>query len=140
MATKPPNVRPYRAQHEPGTEVSALVGDWRQTLRQVGWQGQTGAFYSLDEDPSPFEPGSFSPLWVVAHSDDARFDDRTDSPLDEQQRAGAAVLAERLREELERVRDAHEQRGLFQGALAYSGALASLETALLDLGIEEDGQ
>jgi hypothetical protein len=43
---------------------------WSITLRQVGWIGQSGDFYSLDENPSPTEPGSFAPLWFIAHSDE----------------------------------------------------------------------
>lgn len=66
--------RPHRALSEPGDEwvVTHAVPSGRKTrytLRQVGWHGQTGAFYSLDEDPKPYEPGSWSPLWIVAHTD-----------------------------------------------------------------------
>ena len=70
------NRRPYRAPSEPGDEwvVTHAVLDGsgrrtRYTLRQVGWHGQSGAFYSLDEDPKSYEPGSWSPLWVIAHTD-----------------------------------------------------------------------
>ncbi len=59
----PPDVRPYRAQSAGGPEMSPRT-DQRVHFRQVGWQGQSGAFYSLDEDPSRFERGSFSPLYI----------------------------------------------------------------------------
>ena len=36
---------------------------WDVVWRQVGWIGGTGAFYALDENPAPTEPGSFAPLW-----------------------------------------------------------------------------
>lgn len=32
-------------------------------VEQVGWLGQTGRVYRLDEDPSQTESGSFSPLY-----------------------------------------------------------------------------
>jgi hypothetical protein len=60
---------------QPGTELVAFVSDgdrlMRQVFRQVGWQGQSGAFYALTGDarPGDHEPGSFAPLWVVSHSD-----------------------------------------------------------------------
>lgn len=77
---KPEDRRPYRALSEPGDEwivTHAVPGDsgrkTRYTLRQVGWHGQTGAFYAFDEsfDGSlpQYEPESFSPMWVVAHRD-----------------------------------------------------------------------
>lgn len=31
---------------------------------QVGWLGQTGRFYTMAEDPTPTEPGSFTPMYV----------------------------------------------------------------------------
>jgi hypothetical protein len=66
--------RPNRPQHAEGPEHT-LVDEcsdgrrFRLTMRQVGWIGQSGDFYSLDENPVPTEPGSFSPLWFVAHTD-----------------------------------------------------------------------
>jgi hypothetical protein len=60
-----PASRPYRAQSATGPERVTFTIEGQQTWRQVGWHGQTGAFYSLDEDPSPTEPGSFSPLWLL---------------------------------------------------------------------------
>jgi hypothetical protein len=42
----------------------------RQVWRQVGWHGQSGAFYSLSEDPKPHEPGSYSPLWVLIENEE----------------------------------------------------------------------
>jgi len=38
--------------------------DKRIIFRQVGWLGQTGAFYKLDEDPSLTERGGFSPMYI----------------------------------------------------------------------------
>lgn len=71
----PTDRRPYRGQHEPGDERTVYSVDptgrvMNLTLRQIGWQGQSGAFYALGEHPSDHEPGSFSPIWVVAHADD----------------------------------------------------------------------
>lgn len=73
--------RPNRAMSATGPEI-AVVGTplgndrpVRHTLRQVGWLGQTGALYSLDEDPRPTEPGSYAPLYFIAHSDYVPDDD-----------------------------------------------------------------
>lgn len=66
----PPDRRPYRAQHASGEERQTRTAEHRQVWRQVGWHGQTGAFYSLDEDPTRFEPGSFSALWVLVDEDE----------------------------------------------------------------------
>ena len=76
--TTPPDHRPYRRLSEPGDEktVISTAPDGRKvrhTLRQVGWHGQTGAFYALDESPHLYETGSYAPMWVIAHSD--RLDD-----------------------------------------------------------------
>ena len=40
-----------------------------QIWQQVGWRGQTGAFYRLDEDPAPTEPGSFAPVWELIENE-----------------------------------------------------------------------
>lgn len=66
--------RPNRKMSATGNEQSVVRTEQtgqrvNLVLRQVGWIGQTGDFYSLDEDPSPTEPGSFAPLWFVAHED-----------------------------------------------------------------------
>lgn len=66
---KPTDTRPYRAPSATGPEITVTGKEQRQTLRQVGWLGGTGAFYALDEKPSLHEPGSFTPLWFIAHSD-----------------------------------------------------------------------
>lgn len=42
---------------------------FRLTQRQVGWLGQTGRLYSMEEDPSKTEPGSFSPVFMTVESD-----------------------------------------------------------------------
>jgi hypothetical protein len=66
--------RPNRPMHADGHE-QVVISEWSDgrryslTLRQVGWIGQSGDFYGLDENPAPTEPGSFSPLWFVAHED-----------------------------------------------------------------------
>lgn len=73
---KPADTRPYRRQSEPGPEKTTRTDTARQTWRQVGWLGQSGAFYSLDERPSETEAGSFSPLWFIARAD--RLDDLED--------------------------------------------------------------
>ena len=65
----PPNVRPYHPAHKTGderiTHTTEKPGWRRQVWRQIGWHGQSGAFYSLAEDPSRYEPGSFGPLWLL---------------------------------------------------------------------------
>jgi hypothetical protein len=63
--TAPPNVRPYHPVHLPGDERRTFTDSHVQTWRQVGWHGQTGAFYALGEDPSRHEPGSYAPLWLL---------------------------------------------------------------------------
>lgn len=69
--TAPEDTRPYRRASESGgatlhTQSKGTV----QTWRQIGWHGQTGAFYSLDERPVDHEPGSFEPLWILTDSED----------------------------------------------------------------------
>ena len=51
----------------------------RQTWRQVGWHGQTGAFYALDEKPSLTESGSFSPLWILVEDEPPILPDEQES-------------------------------------------------------------
>jgi hypothetical protein len=46
-----------------------IDGSRRYTYRQIGWQGHSGWFYAYDEDPSKYEYGGFSPIWVCVHSD-----------------------------------------------------------------------
>lgn len=66
----PPNTRPYRrASEDHGTEMRTHTLDKTQCWRQIGWHGQTGAFYSLDEHPTEHEPGSFGPLWILVDND-----------------------------------------------------------------------
>jgi hypothetical protein len=43
---------------------------WRYTLCQVGWRGQSGAFYELGNVPYGRERGGFSPMWIIAHTDE----------------------------------------------------------------------
>jgi DNA-binding XRE family transcriptional regulator len=63
--------RPHRPMSAEGPEqvLWAKDGTRDYVLRQVGWIGQSGAFYSLDEDPALTERGGFSPLLFTAHSD-----------------------------------------------------------------------
>ena len=67
-------IRPNRPMHAEGPE-QVVIDEWndgrkyRLTLRQVGWIGQSGDFYSLAENPSLTERGGFSPLWFVAYED-----------------------------------------------------------------------
>lgn len=68
--TTAPDTRPYRAMSATGTEIITTGDGYRRTWRQVGWLGQTGAFYSLDETPQRYERGSFSPLYFIAHADE----------------------------------------------------------------------
>ncbi|WP_055477595.1 hypothetical protein [Sphaerimonospora mesophila] len=73
MAT-PEDRRPYRGQHEPGeertvTHVHSNGETYRMVLRQVGWHGQSGAFYALGESPHLYETGSYQALWIIAHAD-----------------------------------------------------------------------
>lgn len=44
---------------------------WREQHQQVGWRGQSGAFYPMGSDPSKTEPGSFAPMFVVVEADRA---------------------------------------------------------------------
>lgn len=89
-ALTPPDRRPYRAAHEPGDELSITAGGTTIVFRQIGWHGQSGAFYALGEDPSKHEPGSFSPLWIIAHCDVVPVDDETDAVVNAMCRREAA--------------------------------------------------
>ncbi|MFE3452396.1 hypothetical protein ACFXJ8_26080 [Nonomuraea sp. NPDC059194] len=75
MTNLPPNVRPYRRASEPGENRTAVHTEeggrrYRYVLRQVGWHGQSGAFYALDESPHMHETASYAPLWIIAHADE----------------------------------------------------------------------
>ena len=64
--TPPSDTRPYRRASEPSSqEMRTHTLEAQQTWRQIGWHGQTGAFYALDEKPSDHEPGSIAPLWLL---------------------------------------------------------------------------
>ncbi|MCT2591110.1 hypothetical protein LHJ74_14530 [Streptomyces sp. N2-109] len=68
--TPPPDSRPYRRAFEgSGSEMRTMTLSATQTWRQIGWHGQTGAFYALDEQPSLHEPGSISPLWLLVDNE-----------------------------------------------------------------------
>lgn len=64
-----PNTRPYRRAQLPGDERVTYANGNRQIWRQIGWHGQSGAFYALGEDPSHHERGSFAPLWLLVDDD-----------------------------------------------------------------------
>jgi hypothetical protein len=71
----PTDRRPYRGTSESGDEqivysIDATGRVMDRVYRQIGWHGQSGAFYALGERPSDHEPGSYSPIWVIAHADD----------------------------------------------------------------------
>jgi hypothetical protein len=53
---------------------------------------------------------------------------------------GAKAMAAKLRAEYERLRLEHERRGLYPAALAYTGAVASINAALMDLDADGDDQ
>lgn len=65
--------RPNRKQSAEGPEQVMYSGfpevTHRNTLRQVGWIGQSGDFYALDDTAVASEPGSFRPLWFVVDTD-----------------------------------------------------------------------
>lgn len=80
MITKAPDTRPYRSQSATGELRVTHTLESRQVWRQVGWHGQTGAFYSLDEDPRKHEPGSFSPLWLLIEDEAPILPEGDDKP------------------------------------------------------------
>lgn len=88
--TTPANTRPYRLPSAPGGEMTLTTATRRLTFRQVGYHGQTGAFYALDERPSLTERGGWGPLWVPAWNDPAPPAPRL--PLRERARAALKVL------------------------------------------------
>lgn len=64
--TAPPNVRPNRRLSSDGPELTRYTHNgYGETLRQVGWHGQTGDFYALGEEVSQYEPGSIGPLYAI---------------------------------------------------------------------------
>jgi len=65
----PVSTRPKRLASAEAEEMVVVNKSRRYTYRQIGWHGQSGLFYSLDEDPSKYEYGSFSPMWICVHSD-----------------------------------------------------------------------
>lgn len=70
QTTPPEDRRPYRRASEPsGSEMRTHTLDATQTWRQIGWHGQTGAFYALDEKHSDHEPGSWGPLWILVDNE-----------------------------------------------------------------------
>lgn len=79
QTTPPKDHRPYRRLSETGPEMRTHTLDSNQLWRQVGWHGQTGAFYALDEKPSNHEPGSFAPLWVLVDNEPPVFTDPDDA-------------------------------------------------------------
>lgn len=81
----PENIRPKRYSSESGPEITLSSVNRRHVFRQIGWQGHSGLFYSLDEDPSLYEKGGFSPMWIQVHSgsylntDEELLDDELDA-------------------------------------------------------------
>jgi len=75
----PADRRPYWLASQAGEERITHTMDSRQTWRQIGWHGQSGAFYGLDEDPSAHEPGSFGPLWLLVDDEPPIFDHDEDN-------------------------------------------------------------
>ncbi|MGA4875837.1 hypothetical protein [Streptomyces lydicamycinicus] len=70
QTTPPHDTRPYRrASEATGSEMRTHTLDREQRWSQIGWHGQTGAFYALDEKPAHHEPGSYSPLWILVDND-----------------------------------------------------------------------
>lgn len=78
----PADTRPYRRASEPGDELTLTGYGNRHTMRHIGWHGATGAFYSLDEDPSTSEPGSFTPIWLPVHSEPIDDEEEPDTHVD----------------------------------------------------------
>src|SRR5690349_21411879 len=76
----PPNTRPYTPPSTSGATVVHRGYDRRVEYRQVGWHGQSGAFYGLDEHPGSHEPGSYSPLWVCVENEPISVLDDADGP------------------------------------------------------------
>lgn len=68
--TAPTDTRPYRRASDPsGSEMRTHTLTAQQTWRQIGWHGQTGAFYALGEKPANHEPGSYAPLWILVDNE-----------------------------------------------------------------------
>lgn len=65
----PPDHRPYRPAHLTANERTTRTDTHRQTWRQIGWHGQSGAFYTIGEDPTQYESASFSPLWLLVENE-----------------------------------------------------------------------
>ena len=77
--TAPDDRRPYRRASEPsGQEMRTHTLEAQQTWRQIGWHGQTGAFYALDEKPAGHEPGSWEPLWILVDNEPPILPDEDD--------------------------------------------------------------
>lgn len=62
-------LRPNQPNHQPGQERVTHTLSGVQRWRQYGWLGGSGALYSLSEDPSKSEPGSFMPLWALVDNE-----------------------------------------------------------------------
>lgn len=121
----PPDNRPYRRASEPGDETTIdSRGGIRHTFRQVGWHGQTGAFYSLDEDPSKHEPGSFSPLWLQVFAEPILENDEEDDHIN------TDALDEAIDMDLEAIREAGTALGQMLGR--YTAAKTLFDKAITD--------
>lgn len=69
MRQPPPDRRPYRPMSADGPELRTTTDNYRQRWRQVGWWGQSGALYALDEQLALHEGASFMPLWALIEED-----------------------------------------------------------------------
>jgi hypothetical protein len=61
----------------PGDELRTMTLDSNQLWRQVGWWGQSGAFYALGEKPGKHEPGSFQPLYALIENEPPILDEES---------------------------------------------------------------
>lgn len=71
MVSPPINERPYMGPGAPGfgKEMHTTTEDAVQHWRQIGWLGQSGAFYAFSERPMNHEPGGWSPLWTMLENE-----------------------------------------------------------------------
>ncbi|MFJ4847572.1 hypothetical protein [Streptomyces sp. NPDC088733] len=106
----PPNTRPYRRASEPcGDAMRTFTDTTVQRWRQIGWHGQSGAFYALDERPADHEPGSFAPLWLLADNDPRLIDDAPAATEAETTSRVLSALHRSAEEDVTRVIDLYER-------------------------------
>jgi hypothetical protein len=63
--------RPNTPAHEAVNDLVTHTINARQLWRQVGWHGQSGDFYALNEEPTlgVEEKASYRPLWILVDND-----------------------------------------------------------------------